>query len=608
MVGFSWTRIAPLAIALSAVLAMGCSDNDGPNNDPGPDDIRGDGGSAGDGGTGGSSGTGGSANTGLIGPEGGVVTGEQDITVTIPAGALDSETTITASVVEASGLPARPSGTAAAGPFVALTPHGTQFTMPVEVTLPYTSSGGSLTVLRIDDENDTTWEVLTGASFDGGTATVALSHFSILAVAAIETTNGIIGPEGGIVTGDGITVIIPPGALSEETPIGVSVIDGNGLPPLTIGSLPPTALDRVGPFVSLTPDGTYFYSNVTVTIPYTGVPAAKVLRFQDQYEPYDWRDITPWSNSTFIFHDEVVSFELGDFEYSIITLALEPCTSNDDCQLRVGDEVCVKDGCDGPGGCRDDFFFCDDDARGVCGCDGVTYKNRCEAADRGATNVATMGRCECDDDNDCMGQLETCEPFYLWAWFYQVPSCDDSLGCMVDAPISCPDCCPSVPLCGCDGVTYDCFFDAKPVGIAAYSACGSDDPDPDPDSWNELDQALGGVTTNGCEGASAAYTDLRGRASVTITDISAWGDPHNACIGVSAGTEVIWQGNFDTHPLVGGVSPTTDSSSPITEADASGTGDMAVTAVTLNATELTVEPYFCTTHTTSMGGVIAVFP
>jgi hypothetical protein len=139
------------------------------------------------------------------------------------------------------------------------------------------------------------------------------------------------------------------------------------------------------------------------------------------------------------------------------------------------------------------------------------------------------------------------------------------------------------------------------LSLGLLAGCGSDNPD----SWNDLDQALGGVTTNGCEGNSAAYTDLRGRASVTITDISAWGDPHNACIGVSAGTEVIWQGNFDTHPLVGGVSPTTDSSSPITEADASGTGDVAVT---LNATELTVEPYFCTAHTTSMGGVIAVFP
>jgi hypothetical protein len=56
------------------------------------------------------------------------------------------------------------------------------------VTLPYTSSSSSLTVLRIDDENDTTWEQLGGASFEGGTATVEVAHFSILAVA--ETSGG----------------------------------------------------------------------------------------------------------------------------------------------------------------------------------------------------------------------------------------------------------------------------------------------------------------------------------------------------------------------------------------------------------------------------------
>jgi plastocyanin len=139
------------------------------------------------------------------------------------------------------------------------------------------------------------------------------------------------------------------------------------------------------------------------------------------------------------------------------------------------------------------------------------------------------------------------------------------------------------------------------LSLGLLVGCGDDSPD----SWNDLDQALGGQELNGCDGTSAAYTDLRGRASVTITDISAWEDPHNACIGVSAGTEVIWQGDFDTHPLVGGVSPTTDSGSPITEADASGTDDVSVT---LNATELTVYPYFCEVHTTSMGGVIAVFP
>jgi len=139
------------------------------------------------------------------------------------------------------------------------------------------------------------------------------------------------------------------------------------------------------------------------------------------------------------------------------------------------------------------------------------------------------------------------------------------------------------------------------LSLGLLAGCGSDNPD----SWNDLDQALGGVTTNGCEGNSAAYTDLRGRASVTITDISAWGDPHNACIGVSPGTEVIWQGNFDTHPLVGGVSPTTDSGSPITQAMASGTDDVSVT---LSATAITVYPYFCDVHKTTMGGVIAVVP
>lgn len=337
-----------------AMLTFGCSSSDN-GGGGGSGGTAGSSGAAGTGGGGGSGGTGGSRNTGLIGPEGGVVSAEQGITVTIPAGALDSETTIAATVVEAGGLPARPSGTTAAGPFVALTPHGTQFAMPVQVTLPYTSSRSSLTVLRIDDENDTTWEVLTGASFDDGTATVALSHFSILAVAAIETTNGTIGPEGGIVAGDGITVIIPPGALYEETPIGVSVIDGNGLPPVAIGS-PPTALDRVGPFVLLTaPDGTSFSHNATVIIPYTGVPAAKVLRLQNEYEPHQWNDITPYDNTTFSFQDETVSLELYSFDHgmifshSIITLALQPCTSNDDCSY-YGD-FCVKDGCDGPGGC-----------------------------------------------------------------------------------------------------------------------------------------------------------------------------------------------------------------------------------------------------------------
>jgi plastocyanin len=142
------------------------------------------------------------------------------------------------------------------------------------------------------------------------------------------------------------------------------------------------------------------------------------------------------------------------------------------------------------------------------------------------------------------------------------------------------------------------------LSLGLLVGCGDDQVD----NWNDLDQALGGQELNGCDGTSAAYTDLRGRASVTITDISAWEDPHKACIGVSPGTAVTWVGNFDTHPLVGGVSPTTDSGSPITQADASGTGDMATTTVTFTATQITVEPYFCDVHRATMGGVIAVVP
>jgi hypothetical protein len=64
MVDLSLARTVPLAFVLSAVLAFGCSDNDGPNNDPGPDDIRGDGGSGGSAGIGGDGGSGGMAGTG----------------------------------------------------------------------------------------------------------------------------------------------------------------------------------------------------------------------------------------------------------------------------------------------------------------------------------------------------------------------------------------------------------------------------------------------------------------------------------------------------------------------------------------------------------------
>lgn len=105
---------------------------------------------------------------------------------------------------------------------------------------------------------------------------------------------------------------------------------------------------------------------------------------------------------------------------------------------------------------------------------------------------------------------------------------------------------------------------------------------------------------NGCTQADAL--DMTGMANVTITDVSAWMVIHSACIRVSAGTIVSWQGNFDSHPLAGGVTPTRDEASPISVIDAtSGTMDAVVTLDTAGT-----YPYFCEIHLGTMEGVIYV--
>lgn len=114
----------------------------------------------------------------------------------------------------------------------------------------------------------------------------------------------------------------------------------------------------------------------------------------------------------------------------------------------------------------------------------------------------------------------------------------------------------------------------------------------------------GGAPTeiHGCTFDTAM--DMTGMASVNVTDISEWVVPHNACVRVSTGTVVVWDGNFSVHPLVGGISPNADDSSPISQAEAdTGIGSAEVTL----ADEGTY-PYFCEVHLNTMIGVIYVVP
>ena len=134
-----------------------------------------------------------SADATRIGSDGGTVT-EGKASVDVPKGALGSPVKIAVTPSEVSVTP--PDGYVLAGPAIAFTPYGTTFEKPVTLTLPYSSSSETLAVLRLDDEDDDSWEVIGGGKFAKGLATLDVSSFSIYAVAAESAIDGAGGAGG----------------------------------------------------------------------------------------------------------------------------------------------------------------------------------------------------------------------------------------------------------------------------------------------------------------------------------------------------------------------------------------------------------------------------
>ncbi len=155
-----------------------------------------------------------------------------------------------------------------------------------------------------------------------------------------------------------------------------------------------------------------------------------------------------------------------------------PCQSNAQCQI-FGAPIpfyCRKPAgqCPGTGVCTPQPLGCPDNVDPVCGCDGITYGNPCEAAAVGV-NVVHAGECKgiqnipCTSNDDC---VILGIPF-TFSLYCRTPlgQCD-AVGVCRPVPQGCPDVWD--PVCGCDGVTYSNACDAAAegrTGIQGESAC-----------------------------------------------------------------------------------------------------------------------------------------
>ena len=114
--------------------------------------------------------------------------------IDIPADALDREVQVAVNAMSAPSrtelpeLPVSDSDPNARLVFssevFAMTPHGTQFSTPVHIQIPYRDAGH--VVVRLDDESDNSWEIVQGAVFDAGVARFEVTQFSLYAVARVS--------------------------------------------------------------------------------------------------------------------------------------------------------------------------------------------------------------------------------------------------------------------------------------------------------------------------------------------------------------------------------------------------------------------------------------
>jgi hypothetical protein len=142
------------------------------------------------------------------------------------------------------------------------------------------------------------------------------------------------------------------------------------------------------------------------------------------------------------------------------------CDEGEICVFESGE--CIVDAM---GVCEPDPQACPRIWAPVCGCDGETYANECEAR---RAEVIILHRGACEDDRRCGGELDVeCSEGHF---------CRAEIGdCRENAPGQCtrrPEACPDVwmPVCGCDGETYGNSCEALAAGVTVDHAGACENP------------------------------------------------------------------------------------------------------------------------------------
>lgn len=126
-----------------------------------------------------------------VSSEGGQVFHDNGTTVTVPAGAVESETRVAIQTLKASQDPGLPEDTKACGPVMELLPHGVEFAKAVTVTLPSDAcNDGDVVLLTAEELGD--WSELDTEAEDG-MASSSVRHFSYFV--AVEVTDDGTAPE-----------------------------------------------------------------------------------------------------------------------------------------------------------------------------------------------------------------------------------------------------------------------------------------------------------------------------------------------------------------------------------------------------------------------------